>query len=228
MTLPTKETGPQPSLVDLFDLPSDAPDSVWSEPEDAPPARAPADRSHSAPHGATPTAAAAGDGAEDARHSLTDAALRIRPLSWLWIGLGIVVAVNVVALTLSFSFRGAPAPVHEESAVAIQPAVAEPLVEPEVAQAVTPRGPPVPTDHSALIAARAALRAAEAELTAGRRAVARARLGRLLLEIDAVEPREREVIHASAALLVARSLQADADAARSLQSGVDAVRRSTR
>lgn len=223
MTTAKKDTDGKPSLVDLFDLPADAPNSVWSEPEDAP--HASADRAPSSLHAATVATATADEVVEE---GATGAAPRIRLPIWLWISSGVLGALIVVVLTISFSFRDAPATTEEAAAIPAQPAEATPLDETTVTQAVTPRAPAVPTDHSALVAARAALRAAEADLTAGRHAGARARLGRLLLAIDAVEPRERDQIHAAAALLVARSLQADADAARSSKANAEPNRRASR
>lgn len=223
MTTAKKGADGKPSLVDLFDLPADAPSSVWSEPEDAP--HAAADRAPSILYAATAVTSTAGEVVEEAE---TGAAPRIRVPSWLWIASGVLGAMLVVVLTISSSFRDAPAKTEQATASPAHQPEATPLDATSVTPAVTPRAPAVPTDHSALVAARAALRAAEADLGAGRRAAVRARMGRLLLAIDAVEPRERGEVHAAAALLVARSLQADADAARASRSDTNGSRRASR
>jgi hypothetical protein len=208
VTLPAKDTGEKQSLADLFDLPSDAPESVWSEPEDAQLARAREIRSAPPPRPVTPAAA------DEAVESAAGAPARgIRALSWKRVGLGVLAAVAGVILTIWLSTREASE--SRDEAKPAEPIAAAPHAETAPAEAAIPqRAPAVPTDHSALVAARAALRMAETDLNEGRHAAVRARLGRLLLAIDAVEPLEREEIHAAAALLVARSLQAEADTAR--------------
>ncbi len=125
----------------------------------------------------------------------------------VWIAFGVLAAVNVVVLGISLT-SGAPA-TDARSGEATAPAPA--------AGAAAPWTPPAieaVADSPMVAAARAALRAAETDLAAGRRAAARARIGRMLLSIDLVEPERREELRAQAAILGARCAQADVEAAR--------------
>ncbi len=68
-------------------------------------------------------------------------------------------------------------------------------------------------DANALDLARKSLEEAREDVAAGRRGAARARLGRIGLSIDAVPPRQRDDLRAEIALLLAQTLQSDADEA---------------
>ncbi|MBL8861969.1 MAG: hypothetical protein JNK02_08140 [Planctomycetes bacterium] len=159
----------------------------------------------------------------------------------LWIGLGVLAFLNAVTLAvLSASHAGrdvderaAPvrlAPAESARAEADRPDAAQAAsaarttreADAQRAQQPTPRvgalasGSVLP-ELSALEAARNVLGEARADLASGRRSAARARLGRLALSIDAVESTRREEIRAEIALLVAHSLQQDAEEARRWQ-----------
>jgi hypothetical protein len=83
-------------------------------------------------------------------------------------------------------------------------------------ETAAPRDIPALFDASALDLARKSLKDAREDVAAGRRGAARARLGRIGLSIDAIQPAQREDIRAEVALLLAQTIQADADeAARS-------------
>jgi hypothetical protein len=79
-------------------------------------------------------------------------------------------------------------------------ASAEPVVE-----------PPAPAPPKST---RERLQIVQAALDGGRRAFARVELGRILLDLDALPPAEREPTRAQAELLVARALQVAADETR--------------
>jgi len=69
------------------------------------------------------------------------------------------------------------------------------------------------TDTERLAGAQSALNNAREDMAAGRRGAARARLARVGLAIDAIQPSARPAIRAEAALLLAQCIQADADEA---------------
>jgi len=100
--------------------------------------------------------------------------------------------------------------VQQPTDVATPSASAKPVKSPERA---TRRTIPVIIDASALELAQKSLRDAREDLTAGRRGEARARLGRIGLAIDAIQPAQREAIRAETALLIAQTFRADAEEA---------------
>lgn len=75
------------------------------------------------------------------------------------------------------------------------------------------RSNPELPETSALELARSGLKSSREDLAAGRISAARTRLGRLGLAIDAIDPTRREDIRAEIALLLAQSLQDEADEA---------------
>ncbi len=77
----------------------------------------------------------------------------------------------------------------------------------------TPREIPALFDGAAVDLARKSLKDARDDVDAGHRSAARARLGRIGLAIDAIAPAQRESIRAEVALLLAQTIQADADEA---------------
>jgi len=86
---------------------------------------------------------------------------------------------------------------------------ASPMVPP----VAVPEPTPVISDAERLEAARAALASAREDMAAGRRGAARARLARIGLTADAIQPSARDSIRVEAALLSAQCIQADADEA---------------
>ena len=130
----------------------------------------------------------------------------------LWIALGALVLVNLATVAVLLSDAGAPSNTAstDEAAAGAQapPAPATPAREKPRTPLVSSLGP------SALESALEVLDEARADLAAGRRSSARARLGRLALAIDAIEPMRREEIRGEISLVVAQSLQEDVEAAR--------------
>lgn len=143
----------------------------------------------------------------------------------LWIAFGALALVN--ALVLGFvALRGGPPPADAHAPAQPASASALPLggVAPDTraqaeAKPIRREDAPAQWTESELPTvpahelARRSLRDAEADLSAGRRAAARARLGRIGLSIDAIDAEHREDIRAEVALLLARSIQDDVDEA---------------
>jgi hypothetical protein len=146
----------------------------------------------------------------------------------LWIAFGAIATAN--ALVIAFLFPSAetaevaphasPKPVARTSAPdpAPKPKPASKPGDASVvsAQHVATEPAPLPVFSGSPVAlelARQALDEARTDLAAGRRSAARSRLGRIGLAIDAIDPSEREALRAEVALLIARSVQADAEEA---------------
>lgn len=160
-----------------------------------------------------------------------------------WIAVGAFGIVNGLVLGfVVMRDRGAAKTDHADAARTASVASALPPAEPELAEpehaahgAQTPAHEPAPAtevrprpepehentardipplyDANALDLARKSLEEAREDVAAGRRGAARARLGRIGLSIDAVPPRQRDDLRAEIALLLAETLQSDADEA---------------
>jgi len=143
----------------------------------------------------------------------------------MWIAFGALALFNALVLGFVLLRGGAPsADAHvpsqpgAASALPLGSVVSDPRAE--AARKATERGgTAVQWTESELLTvpahdlARRSLRDAQADISAGRRAAARARLGRIGLSIDAIDAEHREDIRAEVALLLARSIQDDADEA---------------
>lgn len=148
----------------------------------------------------------------------------------VWLAFAALALVNGLALgflykrgapsqhapSISTPATEAPAPHAATTTKPEAPAASETVAHveprPTTETKATPVVPPL-LDRSALDLVRSSLADARDDVEAGRRASARARLARIGLAIDSIPPANREEIRAEAALLVARSIQADADQA---------------
>jgi hypothetical protein len=188
---------------DLFDLPSEARPS--GEPAEAPAAAAP--RADAAPAETVRPAEDVRVGAQRAPAPAgTTAARHLR--RDMWIAFAALAAANVAVLSVGLTTRSAPEPEPAHPALDLSAGAPDPLEA---------HAAPAPAPVSPLVSAQALLREGKEDLEAGRFAAARARMGRVLLAIDAVEPARREEVRAEARLLVARCLQAEADRERNAQ-----------
>lgn len=140
----------------------------------------------------------------------------------VWIALGALALLNVLALGhLVLRPSGPATDARTDHASESAPSVTDPNPEGSTGaehSAAQPRAHPTQAVAAvpALEIAQQALREARADLDAGRRSAARARLGRIGLAIDAIDADKRDEIRAEVGLLLARSIQDDADqAARS-------------
>jgi hypothetical protein len=129
-----------------------------------------------------------------------------------WIALAILGVANAATLALVVTRTPAvPAPVDA------QPATAEHAPPTSVAgneQRPAVRGTAGSTTENTLEAALTVLDEARSDLAAGRRSAARTRVGRLALSVDAVDASQRDELRAEIGLIIAQSLQADAEEAR--------------
>ncbi len=133
----------------------------------------------------------------------------------VWIALGVLAIVNVAVLTFLLLRPSTSADTTPTTVAATQSSdEASNAAEQPRAQAARVNPPSLVPDTGALQSARQVLRDARADIESGRRSAARTRLGRLGLVVDGIDPAHRDEIRAEAALLVAESLQADADEAR--------------
>jgi hypothetical protein len=149
------------------------------------------------------------------------ATARIQVPRAVWMALGGLAIVNVAVL--AFVLRGPasdrPAdgggpPSASMTSIVESPAAVHPEPKVQEQRASAPSLPPVLPGGSVLERAQQTLADARADIESGRRGSARARLGRLGLAIDGIDPANRESIRPGIGLLLAESTQADADEAR--------------